>query len=78
LQAARYQIMIMFLIGGTSAVATTATIYLAVMRLLDGSHRLLASHLQPHTPDPGLFIFLQLPFVIMFLMFGLASPGHGA
>jgi len=45
MDAARYQMMIMFLIGGVVALGTTAAVYMAAWRLTDSRHRLRADRL---------------------------------
>lgn len=45
--AARYQIIIMFLIAATTAVASVAAIHAAVYTVMDGCHRLRSDRLSP-------------------------------
>jgi putative ABC transport system permease protein len=45
--AARYQIIVMFLIGAATGLSSVATIMLAVVSLIDDKHRLRSERLQP-------------------------------
>lgn len=47
LQAARYQIMIMFLIAATTCIAVVGSVYLAVLNILDRQHRLCSEKILP-------------------------------
>ena len=47
LQAARYQIMIMFLIAATTCVAVVGSVYLAVLSIMDRQHRLCSEKILP-------------------------------
>ena len=46
-QAARYQIMIMFLIAATTCVAVVGSVYLAVLSIMDRQHRLCSERILP-------------------------------
>ncbi|KAL0038243.1 hypothetical protein WJX79_009937 [Trebouxia sp. C0005] len=46
-QAARYQIMIMFLIAATTCIAVVGSVYLAVLNILDRQHRLCSEKILP-------------------------------
>lgn len=46
-QAARYQIMIMFLIAATTCIAVVGTVYLAVLSIMDRQHRLCSEKILP-------------------------------
>jgi putative ABC transport system permease protein len=50
IEATKYQVMIMFLIAGTTALAVLLAGYAAVMRLTDDRHRLRLDRLQPVKP----------------------------
>ncbi len=47
LQAARYQMMIMFLIAATTCIAVVGSVYLAVLNILDRQHRLCSEKILP-------------------------------
>ena len=47
LQAARYQIMIMFLIAATTCIAVAGSVYLAVLNIMDRQHRLCSEKILP-------------------------------
>ena len=46
-QAARYQIMIMFLIAATTCIAVVGAVYLAVLNIMDRQHRLCSEKILP-------------------------------
>lgn len=51
--AARYQILVMFLIAGATAAGTTGVVLLAVRALFDAEGRLRRNHRAPTTDEPG-------------------------
>ncbi len=48
-QAARYQIMIMFLIAATTCIAVVGSVYLAVLNIMDRQHRLCSEKILPRS-----------------------------
>ena len=46
-QAARYQIMIMFLIAATTCIAVVGSVYVAVLSIMDRQHRLCSEKILP-------------------------------
>ncbi|KAL4857919.1 ATP-binding cassette sub-family G member 2 [Chlorella vulgaris] len=57
-KAARYQIIIMFLIGAATGMAAVATIMMAVLSLLDSQHRLRPERLVPSASGKGALAWL--------------------
>lgn len=53
LQAARYQIMIMFLITVTTCVGVVGSVYLAVLSIMDRQHRLCSEKILPRSAGTG-------------------------
>lgn len=52
-EAAKYQILIMFLIAGGTAIGALAAVLLGAWRLTDSRHRLRLDHLSPPRQDVG-------------------------
>ncbi|MEW5297273.1 MAG: hypothetical protein WDW36_000493 [Sanguina aurantia] len=61
-QASRYQLAIMFLIAGSTAISSLASILLAVHRLVDAQHMLCFDQLQPRYHASGLLTYLKSRF----------------
>lgn len=53
-EAARYQMVIMFLLGAAATLGAVASIYAAVLHLIDGGHRLRPDRLIPKSGGGGL------------------------
>lgn len=57
-EAARYQMVIMFLLGAAATLGAVASIYAAVLHLVDGCHRLRSDRLIPKAKGAGAFAWM--------------------
>lgn len=59
MQAARYQIMIMFLITATTCVGVVGSVYLAVLNIMNSQHRLCSEKILPRSAGTGVEHWLK-------------------
>lgn len=56
---ARYQIVAMFLVAATAALASTAAVLLAVNAIVDAQHRVRGERLRPRSGPSGVATWVQ-------------------